>query len=203
MATVIHTCYPLPDADIELFEGFFALAESDRWFTELLAHIAWEQGYIPCHGKLVPEPRLSAWYGDPGAHYTYSGVRHNPHPWNEVLLELKARIEPTAEVGFNSVLLNCYRDGRDSVGWHSDAERELGRNPVIASVSFGGTRRFLLRHKRLALRATIELTHGSLLLMRGATQHHWRHQVPKTRQPVNPRINLTFRRIHSVDAILG
>jgi alkylated DNA repair dioxygenase AlkB len=196
----MHTRYPLPDAEIDLFDGFFAPAESDRWFTELFAHSAWGQGHICCYGKLIAEPRLTAWYGDAGASYTYSGVRRDPHPWNSALRVLKGRVEAAAGVCFNSVLLNLYRDGRDSVGWHSDAEKELGRQPVIASLSFGATRCLQLRHKQRPLHCAIDLTHGSLLLMRGLTQHRWRHRVPKTRQPVGPRINLTFRLIQPLDA---
>lgn len=196
---MIHTHYPLADAEIDLFEGFFTPTESDHWFNALSEHIAWQQGYIRCYGKLIAEPRLTAWYGDSGASYTYSGVRRDPHPWNDGLLKLKSCVESTAEMRFNSVLLNLYRDGRDSVGWHSDNEKELGEQPVIASISFGDTRCLQLRHKRQALRATIELQHGSLLLMRGKTQQCWRHQVPKTKRPVGPRINLTFRLIQSSD----
>jgi len=187
------TTVSLPDAELDFFEEFFTPVESDRLFTELLEKIAWQQEHIRLYGKSHRVPRLTAWYGDAGCCYTYSGIRRYPTPWIPVLLAIRNRIERIAGIHFNSVLLNLYREGRDSMGWHSDAERELGENPVIASVSFGGPRRFLLRHKGGAHKAAIILTHGSLLLMGGTTQHYWQHRVPKTRKAVPPRINLTFR----------
>ena len=138
--------------------------------------------------------RLTAWYGDEGAAYTYSGLKNTPVPWTGPILEVKRAVEPHCGVTFNSVLLNRYRSGQDSVSWHADDEPEFGKDPVIASVSFGETRAFQLKHKkRKELRASVELTHGSLLLMRGGTQENWLHQVPKTRRPVRERLNLTFR----------
>jgi alkylated DNA repair dioxygenase AlkB len=140
-------------------------------------------------------PRLSAWYGDAGAVYTYSGLRLEPLPWTPVLLEIKQATERLSGTRFNSVLLNLYRDGQDSMGWHSDDEPELGPEPVIASVSLGALRRFVFQHKKRRWRIALDLEPGSVLLMAGATQHHWRHALPKTRRPVAPRINLTFRTI--------
>ncbi len=149
-------------------------------------------------GKAIAQPRLTAWYGDEGAIYTYSNLTNRPLEWTPELLVIKARAEKTAQMNFNSVLLNYYRNGQDSMGWHQDNEPELGEQPVIASVNFGATRRFQLRHKKRKDLDTfsIDLEHGSLLVMRGTTQEFWKHQVPKTTQSVGARINLTFRLIH-------
>ena len=142
------------------------------------------------------QPRLVAWFGDPGAAYTYSGLQLVPEPWSERLGSLRARTEGAAGHPFNSVLCNLYRDGNDSMGLHADAEPELGPNPVIASVSLGATRRFVLRHaKDRGERLDLDLAGGSLLVMSGTTQHFWRHGVPKQKKITDSRINLTFRRI--------
>ena len=145
-------------------------------------------------GQRRPVPRLVAWHGDPGASYTYSGTPHDPLPWTQPLERIRSRLFDLTGGQFNSVLLNLYRDGRDGMGWHADDEPELGREPAIASVSFGATRRFKLRHRRSRSAAnTLDLAHGDLLLMAGATQHHYVHAVPKTARPVGARVNLTFR----------
>lgn len=187
----------LPDADIAFYPSLMDEQESDRFFTELSQTIAWQQDSITIYGRSIPQPRLTAWYGDPGKSYTYSGITMHPIPWISPLLELKAVVEAISDVTSNSVLLNLYRDGNDSMGWHSDAEPELGQNPVIGSLSLGGTRRFMLRHRfEKSWKHALELTSGSFLLMQGTTQHYWQHQVPKTKRPVSPRINLTFRVIY-------
>jgi alkylated DNA repair dioxygenase AlkB len=184
----------LPDGDAIVYPSFFPQAEADRLLQELLTTTAWRQESITLYGRPIEVPRLTAWYGDEGTGYTYSGIVNEPQPWTPALLAVKRAVEVPAGVTFNSVLMNRYRTGRDSVAWHSDDEKEFGENPVIASASFGGTRTFQLRHKkRKNLKASVELTHGSLLLMRGATQHHWLHQVPKTAKEVAERVNLTFR----------
>jgi len=187
----------LIDGDARLVADFLTHAESDAYFSKLLDLVAWEQHVIRIRGREVASPRLSAWYGDPGAHYRYSGLSLEPLPWLPPIAELKARVEAVCEAPFNSVLLNLYRDGADSMGWHSDDEPELGERPLIASLSLGGSRRFRLRHRgRKELEpVAIELECGSLLIMQGDTQRFWKHQVPKTRRTVAPRINLTFRRI--------
>lgn len=186
----------LPDGDAVFFAAFFPQADADRLFRELLETVAWRQDTMTLFGKPVALPRLTAWYGDAGAEYEYSGILNAPLAWIPPLLEVKHAIEAPSGISFNSVLLNRYRSGQDSVAWHSDDEKEFGENPVIASVSFGDTRTFQFRHKtRKALKASIELTHGSLLIMRGATQHHWLHQIPKTKRDVGERINLTFRAV--------
>jgi alkylated DNA repair dioxygenase AlkB len=183
----------MPDGEVALYRQVFTDAQQERLFAALLADTPWQQPVLKLYGRVLAVPRLSAWYGDSGAVYCYSGLRLEPLAWTPVLYEIKAVVEELAAIRFNSVLLNLYRDGRDSVGWHSDDEPELGRNPVIASVSLGAVRRFAFRHKRLPIRIPLDLAPGSVLLMRGTTQHHWLHQVPKTRKPVGGRVNLTFR----------
>ncbi|MBU3713737.1 MAG: alpha-ketoglutarate-dependent dioxygenase AlkB [Ferruginibacter sp.] len=190
--------FDLPDADISLYDDFFSTSESKMLFQNLLDKISWQQYDIRMFGRILNQPRLTAYYGDAQKPYAYSGLQLNPNPWNEDLLFIKSRIEAAAKVSFTSVLLNYYRDGKDSMGWHADDEKELGQNPVIGSVSFGETRPFQLRHlKRKEIkRVDIPLTNGSFLLMKGTTQHFWQHQIPKTTRTLGPRINLTFRVIH-------
>ena len=162
-------------------------------------NIAWKQDNINMYGKTVPLPRLTAWYGDSGKSYTYSGIKSEPNEWNKGLLYLKHQIERVAGVEFNSVLLNWYRDGEDYLSWHADDEKELGLNPVIASVNFGETRDFFLRRNvDKSQRISIPLKHGTLLIMSGALQHHWQHSVPKRKRVDGSRFNLTFRKIESI-----
>ena len=172
---------------------FFTKSESDIFFQKLKSEIEWKQESMNMYGKKINFPRLTAWYGDNDKPYSFSGITLSPKVWNEELVSIKNKIEPIAKVDFNSVLLNRYRDGNDSISWHTDAEKELGINPVIASVNFGATRKFQLRHIKTKEKLEIELTHGSLLIMQGEMQHFWQHQVPKTSQKVGERINLTFR----------
>ena len=181
------------DGSVFLYPNALPPAAADRLFTLLQATIDWRQEIATVMGRRIPIPRLTAWHGAAG--YVYSGIRLTPAPWTPPLLELKALAERLAGQSFNSVLLNLYRDGRDSVSWHADNEPGLGRDPVIASLSLGAVRRFQLKHRRLPERLTLDLPHGSCLIMAGATQHHWLHQLPKTKAPVGPRINLTFRRM--------
>lgn len=189
---------PMPDGEVIIYRHFFAELESDRFFTELRSSINWRQDQIKIFGREVDQPRLTAWYADEGKSYKYSSITMHPDAWTPILLSIKDRIEQKLELNFNSVLLNLYRHGRDYVSWHSDDEPELGNNPTIVSVSFGATRRFQLRHKSNKDLDTVEvsLTHGSLLIMKGSTQHFWKHQVPKTSKILNKRINLTFRVIN-------
>jgi alkylated DNA repair dioxygenase AlkB len=182
------------DGEVLFYKNFFTANESDKFFSELYSNTKWQQDTIQIFGKRTLLPRLTAWHGDEGKSYTYSGIEQHPKPWTPVLSLIKERIEEVAKVRFNSVLLNLYRNGRDSVSWHSDDEPELGKNPVIGSVSFGGTRCFSFKHKQIKDRKVeIDLPHGSFLLMRGETQHYWRHQIAKTTKAVTPRVNLTFR----------
>lgn len=195
---VVFRRIEMPDAEVWLCSDFFQRAESDRLFQELFESVAWRQEKIRLYGREIAQPRLTAWYGDAGAIYTYSHLTNHPLPWLPALLEIRQRVESAAEASFNSVLLNLYRDGQDSMGWHQDNEPELGDHPVIASVSFGAIRSFQFRHKKrkeLSL-ISLDLTHGSLLLMKGATQRYWRHQVPKSSTETGARINLTFRMIY-------
>ena len=187
---------PIPDANLSLEPDWLAPAEADALLAAVMETVSWETHRIRMFGRAVDSPRLSCWIGDPGASYVYSRTRFAPRPWPAALQALRSRIDAAAGVAMNSVLANLYRDGRDAMGWHSDDEPELGPRPVIASLSLGGTRRFLLRHRRdPGQRLALELPHGSLLLMSADTQAHWRHALPRTARPVAARINLTFRRI--------
>lgn len=173
--------------------NFFTKIDSDNFIKTLKQNILWKQESMNMYGKKVDFPRLTAWYGDNDKPYKFSGITLQPHPWTSEILAIKNKIEPQAKVIFNSVLLNRYRDGNDSISWHTDAEPELGRNPLIASVNFGDTRKFQLRHINTKEKLEIELSHGSLLIMQGELQHFWQHQVPKTKEIKKERINLTFR----------
>lgn len=175
------------------YPDFFTKSESDVFLKKLKSEIDWKQESMNMYGKKMNFPRLTAWYGDNDKPYSFSGITLTPKVWNEELISIKRKIEPITKVEFNSVLLNLYRDGNDSISWHTDAEKELGINPVIGSVNFGATRKFQLRHIKTKEKLEIELTHGSLLVMQGELQHYWQHQVPKTSQKVTERINLTFR----------
>lgn len=185
---------PLRDAQLDFDPRWLTVMDADALFARLRADITWVTHRIRLFGREVDSPRLSCWIGDPGTAYTYSGARFEPHPWPAALLALRERLRHDVGVPFNSVLANLYRDGRDSMGWHSDDERELGVEPVIASISLGAARRFVLRHRRDPdSKLALDLPHGSLLLMRGQTQRHWRHALPRTARPMGERINLTFR----------
>lgn len=187
----------LPDATLEFDRHFLPGDEADNLFTVLLEKIPWRLDQIRIFGKVYPQPRLTALYGNNANSYTYSGITMEPEPFIAELRDLKHRVEQRSGHTFTTCLLNLYRDGNDSNGWHADNEKELGTNPVIASVSLGETRSFHLKHRRQkSLRYRMSLGHGSLLVMGGPMQHNWLHQVPKTRKPVKPRINLTFRNIN-------
>lgn len=179
------------------YQNFFPPGQSDLYLNRLIEGISWKQEPIWMFGKQVMQPRLTAFYGNPGFNYGYSGIQMQPLPWNEVLFEIKDEIEKASDAQFTHVLLNYYRDGQDSMGWHRDNEPELGLNPVIGSVSFGAPRMFQFRlyHDKTVKREVL-LEHGSYLLMAGEVQHHWEHQIPKSKKVRGPRINLTFRRIH-------
>ena len=185
----------LPNGNLIFIPAAFSGAESKRLLKNLKEETLWQQDNIKMYGKEIALPRLTAWYGDSGRNYTYSGIVMKPHPWNSILCEVKQRVEELSQVSFNSVLLNMYRSGSDSVSWHSDDEPELAPGQTIASVSFGDTRRFVMKHKTKTEvdKFELKLNHGSVLLMRGEIQQHWLHRVPKTRKKVNSRINLTFR----------
>lgn len=171
--------------------AFLRQVEADRLFEVLRDETPWTQE----RSRFGPFPRLTAWYADAGLTYTYSGVTHQAIEWTRALAEVRQRVVDVSQMPFNSLLLNYYRDGQDSIGFHADAEPELGINPVIASISLGGVRQFVLKHVTTKEKLTFDLAHGSLLIMGGACQHHWVHGVPKTKAKVEPRINLTFRNI--------
>lgn len=166
---------------------------ADQLFAVLRSETPWVQEHLKMYGRRIPFPRLTAWYGDPGAMYEYSGVRNEPLPWTSALRDFRDKLRVAVGVKFNSVLLNLYRTGKDSLSWHADDEPELGREPVIASVSLGVTRRFMLKHATTGQIVEVPLQHGSLLLMTGSTQANWKHQVPKEGKITEQRINLTFR----------
>ena len=186
----------LPDASVALDEAWMPPDEADALLAALLAIVPWEVHRIHMFGRKVDSPRLSCWIGDPHAAYTYSGTRFKPKAWPDCLKPLRTRLQRQLDVDFNSVLANLYRDGRDRMGWHGDNERELGARPVIASVSLGATRRFVLKRRDdSSIKLALDLPHGSLLVMAGTTQKHYRHALPATAKPIGARINLTFRRI--------
>ncbi len=183
-------------AELRYLSDWQSPASADAWLTALVAQTPWSQPKVVLHGREYPVPRQVAWYGDAHAQYGYSGISHQPLPWTELLSEIRQLVEAEVQTPLNSVLLNYYRDGQDSMGWHSDDEAELGRNPLIVSLSLGGSRRFDLRRKgQNRIEHSLHLGSGSLLVMGGPTQHYWQHQVAKTRRPCAPRLNLTFRRI--------
>lgn len=182
-------------SSVVLHRKVFTSEKCDRLFLELFNDIDWKQQEVIVYGKKHLQPRLVAWFGDSGTSYTYAGLMLQPSPWITSILEIKAICEELAGTHFNSVLLNLYRDGDDTVGWHSDNEPELGVNPTIASVSLGATRRFDLRHKSTKETVKVPLSSGFVLIMTGRTQAEWSHQVPRTKKVKEPRINLTFRRI--------
>jgi alkylated DNA repair dioxygenase AlkB len=171
----------------------FTGEKSAQLFRVLLDAVDWEQREITVYGKTHPQPRVVAWFGDPGTSYTYAGLTLHPTTWIDPILEIKAVCEAIAGTTFNSVLLNLYRDGDDTVGWHSDDEPELGPNPIIASASLGAARRFDLRNKVTKETVKTLLLPGSVLMMAGRTQSEWMHQVPRTKRVGEARINLTFR----------
>lgn len=191
----------LPGGDLLLLRRPCLGASSTALFEALKSEIAWRQEPIQMFGKRYMQPRLLAWYGDEGVSYRYSGIRHDPEAWSPGLASLRTRIEALSDARFNSVLANLYRDHRDSMGLHSDDEPELGSQPVIASLSLGEERVFRLKHRHdKSIRPIrLPLASGTLLVMRGDTQSNWRHEVPKQAKPCGPRINLTFRYVHSLE----
>ena len=184
----------LPDAEISYFPNFFSQAEALQYFKNIFKKTSWQQDAITVFGKTHPQPRLTALFANNKKSYRYSNITMHPELFSEELLTIKQKIETVTDTHFTTCLANLYRNGRDSNGWHADNEKALGQNPVIASVSFGEARTFHLKHRKdKTLKHKIRLESGSLLLMKGETQHHWLHQIAKTKREVQPRINLTFR----------
>ena len=190
------------DGSALLLASWLENPQADEMLRQLLDEVPWQSHDLVLFGKKMTEPRLSAWVGDEGVSYTYSGVRRVPGAWTRTLAELRHLCESTLasmfpDVRFNSVLANLYRSGDDSMGWHADDESELGPTPVIASVSFGDERRFDFRHRASGETVSVPLPHGSLLVMSGATQMHWKHRLAKTKASRSPRVNLTYRYVHA------
>jgi len=183
------------DLEIDLYQDKRLEEKKDLWFESCLHDLDWETGFITIFGKTHQIPRLQAWYADNEVEYTYSGKKLQRHNWNNLLLEIKEKIENITSFKFNSVLANLYRDGNDSMGLHSDDEKELGKNPVIASLSLGETREIYFKHKNKKLNLVIPQASGQILLMYGKTQEYWKHEIKKTKKIKKPRINLTFRNI--------
>ena len=184
-----------PGADVVVHRGSVGADETPAILQQLVSKVRWRSDVIRLFGREVPIPRLTAWYGDQGRVYTYSGIRLGPLTWTPLLADLRDRAGAAAGTSFNSVLVNLYRNGSDSVGWHADNEPELGVDPVIASLSFGATRTLAMRRRDGSHRASVNLQDGDLMVMAGATQTLWVHRVPKVRRPVGPRVNLTFRTV--------
>ncbi|MES2878506.1 MAG: alpha-ketoglutarate-dependent dioxygenase AlkB [Pseudomonadota bacterium] len=187
----------MPDADVSFASKFNLPGDSSQILQKLISTVPWRAEKVTVWGKKFDQPRLIAWYGDEGKSYTYSGIHMDPNPWTSDLLDIKLAIEALVGVVFNSALLNYYRDERDSMGFHSDDEKELGPQPIIASLSLGEERTFVFKHKRLegVKPKKIKLASGSLLVMKGDTQKNWKHGIEKESEPCGPRVNLTFRRI--------
>lgn len=184
----------LPNAEVSYFPSFLRSEQADLYLKALKETIPWQQDEITLFGKTYAQPRLTALYADNGKPYSYSNITMHPHGFTTELSEIKTTVELEVQTKFTTCLLNYYRDGRDSNGWHSDDEKELGQNPVIASISLGAERFFHLRNKAdKSIKHKILLEHGSLLIMQGETQHFWQHQIAKTTKKIGERINLTFR----------
>ena len=184
----------LPDSDIVYYPNFLGAKQADHYFKSIKASTPWQQDDITVFGKTYPQPRLTALFGENSKPYSYSNITMHPHAFTAELLELRNKLQMEIGVHFTSCLLNLYRNGQDSNGWHSDDEKALGKNPIIASLSLGQERYFHLKHKlKKDLKQKLLLEHGSLLLMKGETQHCWYHQIPKTAKTIQERINITFR----------
>lgn len=184
----------LPDAEVTYYPNFLNLEEANYLFEHLHTSVAWKQDDICVFGKTYPQPRLTHLFATNEKPYSYSNITMHPSVFPEYLEKIKTKIEALTGSAFSTCLANLYRNGQDSNGWHADNEKELGQNPLIVSLSLGASRWFHLKHRdNKLLKTKIELTHGSLLVMQGTTQHHWLHQIPKTKKVSNARINLTFR----------
>jgi alkylated DNA repair dioxygenase AlkB len=188
--------FQLPDAHLIYIPNCFSKSASNRYFEVLKNDTKWQEDDITVFGKTYKQPRLTALYSATSQPYAYSSITMYPKPFTEEIETIKSTVEKLSKNKFNTVLLNLYRHGNDSNGWHADNEKELGQNPIIASVTFGEERPFHFKHRTLKeQRHKLILEHGSLLIMKGAMQHHWLHQIAKTKKEIGERINLTFRTI--------
>ncbi|MCC1484516.1 alpha-ketoglutarate-dependent dioxygenase AlkB family protein [Winogradskyella immobilis] len=186
--------FHLPDAQLIYIPNVFSKIEADTYFNAIKTNTNWQHDNITVFGKTYKQPRLTALYGENNLSYSYSNITMHPRPFSKDLLKIKVKIEGISQHSFNTVLLNLYRNGNDSNGWHADNEKVLGENPIIASLSLGEARPFHFKHRTLKTeRHKLLLEHGSLLIMKGAMQHHWLHQIAKTKKLIGERINLTFR----------
>ncbi|MDR5590887.1 alpha-ketoglutarate-dependent dioxygenase AlkB [Christiangramia sp. SM2212] len=190
--------FEIPDGNLEYYPDFLSLSQADKAFNFLMNAEVWRQDKIKMFGKEILQPRLTVLFGEVGKSYKYSGLEMHPIPFPEELKEIKEKCQSSPlNTEFNVCLANLYRDGSDSMGWHADDEKELGINPIIASISLGAERVFHLKHKKIqTARQKIRLQHGSLLIMKGTTQEFWKHQLPKSKKVDSPRVNLTFRNIY-------
>ncbi len=201
----MQTLFNLPNTNLLPCDGelyydahFLEHSVAQTLFDTLSNQINWQQYHIKMFGKMLPQPRLTAWYGDNEISYSYSNLHLKALPFTPALEQLRTKLQTSLNMPLNSALLNLYRDKNDSMGWHADDEKELGLNPSIASLSVGSTRKFMIKHKtKPHLKLTLPLAHGSLLIMKGSMQHHWLHAIPKSSQDCGPRINLTYRQIIS------
>lgn len=184
------------DGEVNYFGAIISLEIADAFFLKLRDEIEWKNDELVLFGKRIVTKRKVAWYGNLPFEYSYSNTKKQALPWNETLLELKNLVESYSGFTYNSCLLNLYHSGEEGMAWHSDNEKELFENGAIASLSFGSERVFELKHKQDNIKVKVLLEHGSLLLMKGITQKHWLHQLPKTKKVGTPRINLTFRTIN-------
>lgn len=181
---------------LDYYPNFLTAKEAVFHFEALVKHAYWQHEYYRMFGRQIQSPRLVSWYGDHRAVYQYSGIKHHPRPWNKVLSQLRHQVELKTQAKFNSVLLNHYRNGLDNMGWHADNEKELGANPIIASISLGANRILKFRENNSKKTSALLLENGSLLVMYGSTQTHFKHALPKSKKITEPRINLTFRFIY-------
>ena len=189
----------LPNAELIYVPNFFDKELANQYFDRINTETDWQHNDITVFGKTYKEPRLTALYSDTDQPYGYSNLIMYPKPFTNVLKGIKSKVEAFSDYNFNTLLINLYRNGDDSNGWHADNERELGVNPIIASVSFGEERPFHFKHRTIKEeRHKLILEHGSLLIMKGEMQHHWLHQIAKTKKQVAPRINLTFRQLITI-----
>ncbi len=189
----------LPNAELIYVPDFFNTQEASNYYRIIKDQTNWQQDDITVFGKTYKQPRLTALFGETNQTYSYSNITMHPEAFTKDLLDIKSKVEKFSDEKFNTLLINLYRDGSDSNGWHADNEKELGKNPIIASVSFGEERPFHFKHRTIKTeRHKLQLEHGSLLIMKGEMQHYWLHQIAKTKRHIQPRINLTFRRLVQV-----